>query len=220
VLKLQLLAWHAPALPDSQQQQVQALQVVGLGGGSSHSNLQAEFACAADDNNGMQELTNTAEQGKEVKAATRGRKAAVGTDAKSNCSRSSKAAAAAAEGTQPHEMDDSTWLAEVLLLLPACVQQPLLLKEACGMLSSRLQALGAVHAAAALLQLSLGEQTYKAVRAAATLCAAVKTVAAMKGCSCTSARCVCSFLCWHPRELQPLRACCCFQVPPLHSSSC
>jgi hypothetical protein len=62
---------------------------------------------------------------------------------------------------QPSQIDGSDWLAEVLLLLPACAQQPLLLKEACGMLSSRLQALGAVHSAAALLQLSLGEQNMK-----------------------------------------------------------
>jgi hypothetical protein len=165
-LKLQLLAWHAPALTDSQQQG-QALQVVGLGGGSSHSNLQAEFACAADDSSETQEPGYAAGPGKAAGKATLrgsrgGSKAAAGTDAKSKRSHSSKAAAAApapaAEGVQPHEMDGSTWLAEVLLLLPACAQQPLLLKEACGMLSSRLQALGAVHSAAALLQLSLGER--------------------------------------------------------------
>jgi hypothetical protein len=146
------------------------LQLVGFGSSSSHSNLQAEFACAAaeDGSSGEHEPgpAATAEEEEEAAAAakpTRGgrgsRKAAAGTAAKSKRTGSSKAAAAEQAQQQVQEMPGSAWLAEVLALLPDCAQQSLLLKEACSMLSSRLQAWGAVHSAAALLQLSLGKGT-------------------------------------------------------------
>jgi hypothetical protein len=150
------------------------LQLVGFGSSSSHSNLQAEFACAAaeDSSSGEHEAAPAAAaEDKEEEAAAaaaakparggRGsRKAAAGATSKSKHSGSKAAAAAATEPEQQQvqEMPGSAWLAEVLQLLPSCVQQPLLLKEACGMLSSRLQGWGAVHSAAALLQLSLGER--------------------------------------------------------------
>lgn len=53
-------------------------------------------------------------------------------------------------------VDPGSWLADVLLLLPACAHDMLLLKGVCRQLSSVLQACGAVCGAAMLLHMSLG----------------------------------------------------------------
>lgn len=65
--------------------------------------------------------------------------------------------------------DPVSWLCSMLQVMPLIAQQPLLLKEACGMLCTAFAEYGAVHAAAMFQHMSSGEcnQSTHSVRVAA-----------------------------------------------------
>lgn len=150
VLKLQLLAWCPTAWPEHQAEG-QGLQLVGFGS-SSHCNLQAEFACAATEASSSHGHGGKPACGKAAKRKT----ARNHSSSRSGNTWGSDSAQQPNDPTGLSAASASSWLIDMLCLLPACAQQPLLLRDTCSMLSSALQAQGAVQSAALLLQLSLG----------------------------------------------------------------
>lgn len=139
-LRAQMLLWTLPTIPAPQVEQ--SMQLVGFVSSSSHSNLQAEFAHVAE---------QTATPAPKAKTS-RGRKAGRASKEELSDHQSSSVS-----GHTPAIQDAAAWLADALSLLPACGHNVLVLKEVFSHVGAMLQEFGAVHGAAMMLQLSLGE---------------------------------------------------------------
>jgi hypothetical protein len=188
-LQLQLLSWTPPTA-SSLAATSDALQLIGFGSNSGHSNLMAEFAGAADDvGSGLQELrvsgdptpssggnggSSSSSSSKSIRGARKGRgskTAAVQPAAAAGGGRSrpsSKPGTAeckpVGDGKQQNSkalgsgyQEPAVWLSAALKLLLHAVHRPLLLRQACSLLSTFLLGQGAVHSAAMFLQLKMGE---------------------------------------------------------------
>eukprot|EP00775_Hariotina_reticulata_P008004 gene8004-8202_t len=162
-------------------------QLVGFGSNSGHSNLMAEFAGAADDlASGLQELcvsgNPTSDSGnsssKNIRGGRKGRAgkatavqpaAGEGGTSRPSSKLNSTRKKPTGDVAQPSStalhleyQEPAVWLSATLKLLPHVAHRPLLLKQACSLLSSFLQSQGAVHSAAMFLQLKMGAATTEA----------------------------------------------------------
>jgi hypothetical protein len=183
-LRLQQLLWAAPVVQGPADGHM--LQLVGLAGSSAHSDLQSEFACAAES------MAECAQQDSEncpggrarrgrgrggsgssggssggsggSSTSGRGRRRQLPPQAGASAKQGSvgsgsggDAATAASNSSKGAALHPVAWVASVLQLLPVCSQQPLVLARACSALLPILAATGAVCAAAAVMHLSLGK---------------------------------------------------------------
>jgi hypothetical protein len=169
MVSLQLLVLSAPRPLTSSG--AAKLGLAGFGSSSHSSDLLAEFIDAAEGQDSSRprdarkpshdQEAGSRQQGQRAvqRAQQGGRMAASAKATAGSMDRRRGVAGAVATDAAPAAQSPAAWLCAVLRLLPRLSQHPLVLREACRMVSKACQVQGAVHAAAMFLHMSLGERS-------------------------------------------------------------